>query len=89
MIFEQVMRSHLVKLFEENSLLLDIQHGFQKNRSCLSKLIEHVEKTSKNLNEGEEIIVNYLDYIKAFDKLDQKVLLAKMNRYAANGKVYD
>ena len=30
---------------------------------------------------GDEVYVIYLDYMEAFDKLDQSVLRAKLNRY--------
>ena len=87
-IFERVMRNHLVRYLEDNSLLPDSQHGFRKNRSCLTQLIEHVDSVLTNLNEGNEVDVIYLDYSKAFDKVDHNILLAKMKRYGITGKVY-
>ena len=86
-IFERVIRNHLVKYLEENSLLPDNQHGFRKNRSCLTQLIEHVDAVLKSLNEGDEVDVIYLDYSKAFDKVDHKILLNKMRLYGISGKV--
>ncbi len=82
------MRNHLVKHLEENSLLPDSQHGFRKTRSCLTQLIEHVDTVLRSLNEGNEADVIYLDYSKAFDKVDHKLLLAKMKLYGISGKVY-
>ena len=40
----------------------------------------------KNLNEGKEVDVIYLDYSKAFDKVDHQTLLAKMKLYGINNK---
>ena len=88
-IFERVMRKHLVKHLEENEILPDSQHGFRSKRSCLTQLIEHVDEVLKALNGGNEVDVIYLDYSKAFDKVDHQVLLAKMKMYGINGKFYD
>ena len=62
------MRNHLVRYLEDNSLLPDSQHGFRKNRSCLTQLIEHVDSILRNLNEGNEVDVIYLDYSKALQQ---------------------
>ena len=42
----------------------------------------------KCLNSGDEVDTIYLDYAKAFDKVDQKVLLAKLTRLGIKGKVH-
>jgi len=41
--FERVIRKHLVSYLEGNGLMSDGQHGFRKNRSCLTQLIQHVD----------------------------------------------
>ena len=83
------MRKHLVQHLEGNEIPPDSQHGFRSNRSCLTQLIEHVDEVLRALNEGNEVDVIYLDYSKAFDKVDHQVLLAKMKMYGISGKVYD
>ena len=87
-VFERVMRKHLVGYFENSNLLPDNQHGFRKNRSCLTQLIEHIDSVLKSLNEGLEVDVIYLDFSKAFDKVDHNILLAKLKCYGITGKVY-
>ena len=88
-IFERVVRKHLVKHLEDNNILPDSQHGFRKNRSCLTQLIEHVDSVLKALNDSSEVDVIYLDYSKAFDKVDHQILLAKMKQYGINGQIYN
>ena len=46
-----------------------------------------VDMVLKTLNEGDEVDVIYLDYSKAFDKVDHKILLKKMQLYGISGKV--
>ena len=51
-------------------------------------MIEHVDTILRSLNEGNKVDVIYLDYSKAFDKVDHQLLLAKMKLYGISGKVY-
>ena len=88
-IFERVVRKHLVKHLEDNNILPDSQHGFRKGRSCLTQLIEHVDSVLKALNDGSEVDVIYLDYSKAFDKVDHEILLLKIRQYGIKGPIYD
>ena len=87
-VFERVVRKHIVNHFENNELFPDNQHGFRKNRSCLTQLIEHIDLVLRSLNEGNEVDVIYLDFSKAFDKVDHNILLAKLKRYGIAGKLY-
>ena len=63
--------------------------GFRKQRSCLTQLISHVDNVLECLNNGEEVDTIYLDYAKAFDKVDHNILLAKLRKYGIKGKVYN
>ena len=87
-VFERVLRNSLVSHLEDNGLLSGKQHGFRKKRSCLTQLIDHVEHIYSCLNNGDEVDVIYLDYAKAFDKVDHNILLAKLKKYGIKGKMY-
>ena len=54
----------------------------------MTQLLTHVDHILKNLNSGNEVDVIYLDYAKAFDKVDHKILLAKLWKYGIRGKLY-
>ena len=84
--FERVFRKNLVSYLEANELLSENQHGFRKKRSCMTQLLSHVEKIYESLNKDEEVDVIYLDFAKAFDKVDHQVLLAKLERYGIGGQ---
>ena len=88
-IFERVMRNKLVEFLEGNGIFPESQHGFRKTRSCLTQLLEHVDFVLKSMNDGHEVDVIYLDYSKAFDKVDHRILLAKLKYYGITGKVYN
>ena len=87
-IFERVMRKNLVHYLEDNNLLSNKQHGFRKGRSCLTQLLKHYDKILNNYLNNAETDVIYLDYAKAFDKVDHQVILKKLHYYGIGGKVY-
>ena len=86
-IFERIVRKRLVSHMEQNNLLSSKQHGFRKKRSCLTQLIDHVDHILKALNSGDEVDSIYLDYAKAFDKVDHHILLEKLRCYGINGNM--
>ena len=58
-----------------NILFNSSQHGFRSGRSCLSQLLNHFDKITTELEKGNGVDVIYLDFAKAFDKLDHSVTL--------------
>ena len=86
-VFEKVLRNHIVSHLEENGLLNPGQHGFRTGRSCLSQLLAHFETITKALEEGDNVDVIYLDFSKAFDKVDFLVTLKKLNSLGITGNV--
>ena len=87
-IFERVIRKHLVQYLEGHSLISTKQHGFRKGRSCLTQLINHIDNILQNQLDGSDTDVIYLDYAKAFDKVDHAILLTKLKRYGISGQLH-
>ena len=88
-IFERVIKKNLVKYLEEHQLFSTKQHGFRKGRSCLTQLIQHMDHILNNYLDNSETDVIYLDYAKAFDKVDHAILLKKIKSYGIRGQLYD
>ena len=87
-IFERILRDHLTHYLEVNNIISPMQHGFRKGRSCLTQLLAHYDDLLSNALDGKETDVIYLDFVKAFDKIDHKLLLKKLSLYGIKGKLY-
>ena len=62
------------------------QHGSRSKRSCLTQLLEHHDEILKNLEDGDNADLIYLDFEKAFIKCDIGILLYKLKGTGIGGK---
>ena len=86
-IFEKVIRSYLVSFLEENNIFNPDQHGFRLGRSCLSQLLTHYDRIISILEKGLNVDTIYLDFAKAFDKVDHSLVLKKLSILGIRGKI--
>jgi ribonuclease P/MRP protein subunit RPP40 len=86
-IMERVIKKELVSFLEENNLLFDSQHGFRRNRSCLTNLLEFMQGIANSLDKGNPTDVIYLDFQKAFDKVPHRRLLYKLKDIGIEGRL--
>ena len=75
--------------FEKYSILDDAQHGFRKNRSCVSQLISTLDDFSNSLKNQKQTDAILLDFSKAFDKVDHLGLLSKLEKLGIRGPLLD
>ena len=86
---ERVVRKELVSYLEGNQLMDVNQHGSRAGKSTLSQLLEHQDDILAALENGENFDSVYLDFSKAFDKVDHSIVLSKFKRLGITGKIYD
>ena len=87
--FERVFRAHMVAFFEKNGLFSKKQHGFRAGRSCLTQLLGHIDWVLKALCGESDVDTVYLDYSRAFDKVDIRLLLSKLRRYGVHPDIVE
>ena len=86
-IYERVLRKQMVVHLEENNLLNSKQHGFRSGKSCLTQLLHHFDDIIEALSNGDDMDAIYLDYAKAFDKVDHQLLIRKLQLYGFHPKI--
>ena len=63
------------------------QHGFVKGRSCETQLILTHHQWATALDQGRQVDVVFLDFSKAFDKVNHAVLLQKLCNFGITGSL--
>lgn len=86
-IYERILRKKLVYYLESNNLICSNQHGFRAGRSCLTQLLHHFDDVFESLCNNCDFDSIYLDYAKAFDKVDHRLLVEKLKVYGINPKL--
>ena len=88
-IFEKVIRNHIVDYMDEHNFFNTNQHGFRSGRSCLSQLLEQHDNILSLLDKETNVDVVYLDFSKAFDKVDHSIVLNKFKKLGITVKIYN
>ena len=86
-VMESIIKDSVTEHLGINKVIRNTQHGFRKNRSCLTNLLEYLESLTKLVDEGHAVDMIYLDFAKAFDKVPAKRLLAKIRSCGIDEKV--
>ena len=86
-VFEKVVVKNLTSFLESHNYMNENQHGFRSKRSCLSQLLAHYENILSALEHNRSADVIYLDFAKAFDKVDHGILMHKMKSFGITGQI--
>lgn len=88
-ILEKLVHKRLYSYLQDFNILHDHQFGFRKRHSTLLALTEIIDNIRTQIDEGNYVIGIFLDLSKAFDSVNHKILLQKMNHYGIRGLVLD
>jgi hypothetical protein len=84
---EKIIKRELVSYLEGNGMIRETQHGFRKNRSCLTNLLDFFEAVAGEVDRGEPVDVLYFDFKKAFDRVPHERLLMKLEALGIEGRL--
>jgi hypothetical protein len=88
-VYERIMYKRLISFINTHKLLYEYQFGFREGHSTNLAIVYLVDKISQALDNGEYVIGLYLDFSKAFDTVDHKILLQKLEHYGIRGVALD
>jgi hypothetical protein len=83
---ESLVREQIEHL-QRNDLVSRHQHGFTKGRSCVTQLLETLDTWTEALDEGCATDAIYMDFMKAFDSVPHRRLVAKVQAHGISGRV--
>ena len=72
---------------DANGLLPEGQHGSRAKRSTLTQLLNYWDSVLNDLETEEGVDTIYLDFSKAFDKVETGILLHKLKQGKVIGKI--
>ena len=80
-VFERLLSNQITKYFDNNKLFYSGQHGFRRNHSCETALHELISDLNESKDKKLISLLLFIDFRKAFDCLDTKLLLSKLFHY--------
>ena len=88
-LFERLMHKRLTSFIEKKKILYNAQYGFRANCSTQHVILDIVNRIQSNMEAGLYSCNVFIDLKKAFDKVDQTVLLCKLSKYGIRGIIND
>jgi hypothetical protein len=88
-IYTGILNNRIVKYLETLNLLCEEQYGFVRGKSCEQQVYNFYSILQNRKKLKLDSFVCFIDFSKAFDKVNRNLLFYNLLRYNIDGKLYD
>jgi hypothetical protein len=88
-IFEKLMSIKIKSFLSVNSILCKHQFGFRAGAGTADAILQFTDNVYDSLNNKESLAAVFLDFSKAFDTVNHRVLLSKLSHIGVRGAMHD
>ena len=88
-IFEKLMINRMWNFIDQHNIISHHQFGFRKGRGTADAVMEFVDECVSAMDDKRHVVAVMLDLKKAFDTVNHRVLLRKLERIGFRGIVLD
>jgi hypothetical protein len=86
-VFERFLDHHLTNYLDKFNILDKCQFAYQKGKGVNKLLADLSDYVNTNLSKKEHTLAVFIDFSKAFDVLDHKILLKKLESIGIQGRM--
>ena len=86
---ERVIYDQLVKYLDKHDVLFKYQFGFRKSHSTEQVIMEITENLKVSVDSNFISCGPFLDFSKAFDRVNHQILLDNLCKYGVRGRPHD
>ncbi|CAH8633551.1 unnamed protein product, partial [Dicrocoelium dendriticum] len=77
-IMERIVKNELFIFLNKANIISNSQHGFMQGRSCATCQTDFLNHTTAAIDNGNSVVILFLDMQKAFDRVPHRRLLNKL-----------
>ena len=85
-ILEKLIHTQVMSFFNENNCLCEHQSGFRPNHSTLNSIVDLTNDIFESINTNKVTLAAFIDLKKAFDTVNHKILIKKLEHMGIRGK---
>ena len=86
-IYSSLLNTRILNFLESRNILVEEQNGFRPKRSCIEHIFTLTSAINKNLNENKSVFGVFIDFEKAFDRVNRDLMIYSLLKCNIRGKL--